>query len=85
MQPDIFCEYRKTNFFVEVQRSLYSEKQMNEKLDRYIDLHNSGNMEAPFPHALIISDHYYAIDGDYPFKIFQAESFTQFVSSLKIR
>ncbi|OIK11962.1 hypothetical protein BIV60_17050 [Bacillus sp. MUM 116] len=83
-EPDIFCQYRKTNFFVEVQRTLYSEKQMNEKLDRYIDSFNSGKMEAPFPHVLIISDQRYAIDGDYPFKIFQAESFTQFVSSLKM-
>ncbi|MED4206615.1 hypothetical protein [Neobacillus mesonae] len=82
-EPDIFCQYRKTNFFVEVQRTLYSEKQMNEKLDRYIDLYNTGNMAAPFPHVLILSDQRYAIDGDYPFKVFQAESFTQFEQSLK--
>lgn len=82
-EPDIFCQYRKTNFFVEVQRTLYSEKQMNEKLERYIDLYNSGNMAAPFPHILILSDQRYAIDGDYPFKVFQAESFTQFEKSLK--
>jgi hypothetical protein len=82
-EPDIFCQYRKTNFFVEVQRTVYSEKQMNEKLDRYIDLFNTGNMAAPFPHVLILSDQRYAIDGDYPFKIFQAETFTQFVSRLR--
>jgi hypothetical protein len=82
-EPDIFCQYRKTNFFVEVQRTVYSEKQMNEKLGRYIDLYNTGNMAAPFPHVLILSDQRYAIDGEYPFKIFQAESFTQFVSRLK--
>jgi hypothetical protein len=82
-EPDIFCKYRKTNFFVEVQRTLYSEKQMNEKLERYIDLYNTGNMAAPFPHILILSDQRYAIDGDYPFKVFQAETFTQFLSSLK--
>jgi hypothetical protein len=82
-EPDIFCQYRKTNFFVEVQRTVYSEKQMNEKLDRYVDLYNTGNMATPFPHVLILSDQRYAIDGDYPFKIFQAESFTQFVSRLK--
>jgi hypothetical protein len=82
-EPDIFCQYRKTNFFVEVQRTVYSEKQMNEKLDRYVDLYNTGNMAKPFPHVLILSDQRYAIDGEYPFKIFQAESFTQFVSRLK--
>lgn len=84
-EPDIFCEYRKTKFFVEVQRTLYSEKLMNEKLDRYMDLYNSGHMGAPFPHVLILSDQRYAIDGDYPFKVFQAESFTKFVDSLKMR
>lgn len=82
-EPDIFCQYRKTNFFVEVQRTVYSEKLMNEKLDRYIDLYNSGNLATPFPHVLIISDQRYAIDGKYPFKVFQAESFTKFISSLK--
>ncbi|WP_231510754.1 hypothetical protein [Bacillus sp. UNC438CL73TsuS30] len=84
-EPDIFCEYRRTKFFVEVQRTVYSEKLMNEKLDRYVDLYNSGHTGAPFPHVLILSDQRYAIDGDYPFKVFQAESFTQFVGSLKIR
>jgi hypothetical protein len=84
-EPDIFCEYRRTKFFVEVQRTLYSEKQMNEKLDRYIDLFNSGHIATPFPHILILSDQRYAIDGEYPFKVFQAENFNQFVSSLKIR
>jgi hypothetical protein len=82
-EPDIYCKYRNTGFFVEVQRTVYSEKQMNEKLDRYIDLYNSGNMAAPFPHVLILSDQRYAIDGSYPFKVFQAESFTKFISSLK--
>jgi hypothetical protein len=57
---------------------------MNEKLDRYVELYNSGVMTSPFPHVLILSDQCYAIDysNQYPFKIFQSESFTQFVNSL---
>jgi hypothetical protein len=82
-EPDIFCQYRRTNFFVEVQRTIYSNKLIEEKLDRYIELYNSGIMAAPFPHILILSDQRYAIDGEYPFKIFQAESFSQFEQSLK--
>ena len=82
-EPDIFCQYRDTNFFIEVQRTVYSEKQMNEKLDRYVDLYNSGVMSNPFPHILILSDQRYAISNEYPFKIFQAENFTKFVESLK--
>jgi hypothetical protein len=81
-EPDIFTVFRNTPFFVEVQRTLYSEKQMNEKLDRYVDLYNAGIVN-PFPHVLILSDQRYAIDEGYPFKIFQAESFTQFVESLR--
>ncbi|WP_254660898.1 hypothetical protein [Bacillus sp. FJAT-27225] len=83
-EPDIFCQYRNTSFFVEVQRTVYSEKQMIEKLERYVALYETGIIaKDPFPHVLILSDQRYAIDGEYPFKVFQAESFTSFVNSLK--
>lgn len=82
-EPDVYCQYRRTGFFVEVQRTIYSEKQMRDKLDRYVDLYNSGIIAAPFPHVLILGDHRYTIDGDYPFRIFQASTFTEFVQSLK--
>lgn len=81
-EPDIFTVYRNTPFFVEVQRTIYSEKQMNEKLDRFVDLFNSGIVN-PFPHVLILTEHRYAVDNLYPFKVFQSESFTQFVNSLR--
>jgi hypothetical protein len=81
-EPDIFAMYRNTPFFIEVQKTVYSEKQMNEKLQRYVDFYNTGIMSKPFPRVLILSDQRYAIDGDYPFKIFQSESFTQFNQSL---
>lgn len=83
-EPDIFCQYRKTNFFIEVQRTIYSDKQMKEKLNRYADLYHSGYMNKPFPHILILSDQRYAIDEQYPFKVFQAETFIQFQNSLKV-
>lgn len=81
-EPDIYCYFRDTPFFVEVQRTVYSEKLMNEKMERYIDLYNNGFVDKPFPHVLILSDQRYAIDEDYPFKVFQAESFTQFINDL---
>jgi hypothetical protein len=82
-EPDIYCQHWGKSFFVEVQRKVYSQKEMGDKLDRYVDLHNSGVMAAPFPKILILTDQRYAIDEkEYPFKIFQAESFTQFVNSL---
>jgi hypothetical protein len=82
-EPDIFAMYRNTPFFIEVQRTVYSEKQMAEKMGRYVDLFNTGVMSKPFPHVLILSDHRYAIDGEYGFKVFHAESFTRFVKTLK--
>jgi hypothetical protein len=82
-EPDIFCQYRKTNFFIEVQRTVYSDKLMNEKLERYVELFNSGILVPPYPHVLILSEQRYAIDGKYPFKLFQAETFTRFLNKLK--
>lgn len=82
VEPDIYCEYRKTPFFIEVQQSIYSEKQMTEKINRYSDLYNSQNVD-PFPRVLILSEQRYALDQRLSFKIFQAPSFTQFVSSLQ--
>lgn len=83
-EPDIYCKYRKTNFFVEVQKTIYSEKQMNDKLARYVDLFNSGLIPTdPFPHVLILSEERYAIGNDYPFHVFQSTTFTDFVQSLK--
>ncbi|MDK7669299.1 hypothetical protein [Cytobacillus oceanisediminis] len=82
-EPDIFLQYRNTNFFCEVQRTLYSPKQLNEKLARYLTLYNSGVMSDPFPHVLILSADRYNIESEYPFRIFQSTSFTDFVQSLK--
>lgn len=93
VEPDGFCIALKTPFFIEVQKTLYSEKVMREKLQRYEDLYHSGIIQnepwqpkdrAPvFPYVLILTQHRYAVDGDYPFRVFQAESFEQFLSSIR--
>lgn len=83
VEPDIFLNFRNTGFFIEVQRTLYSDKQMKEKIDRYVDFYHTGVMTKPFPHVLILSDQRYGLDDNYPFKVFQAESFTQFLGGLK--
>lgn len=83
VEPDCYLNFRKTGFFIEVQRSLYSEKTMREKMERYVSLYHSGIMAKPFPHVLILSDHRYALEGDWPFRIFQAESFGAFMRSLQ--
>jgi hypothetical protein len=95
VEPDAFClfksEYGKTPFFIEVQKTIYSEKTMQEKLKRYVTLYESGIIrnepwqteKAVFPHVLILSDTRYALDGDYPFRVFQAPSFSQFIRTIK--
>lgn len=81
-EPDIFCRFNETNFFIEVQRTVYSEKQMQEKMDRYVELYNSGIMNNPFPRIVILTDTNYALD-DYPLRIFQAETFAAYIESFK--
>lgn len=95
VEPDIFCifssEYGRSAFFIEVQNSVYSEKTMKEKLNRYVDLLDSGiiaqeswqGSNPVFPTVLILSDTRYALDEKYPFRLLQATSFSQFISSLK--
>lgn len=53
------------------------------KIDRYVDLFNTGTIGKPFPHILILSEQRYALDDQYPYKIFQAYSFSNFVNALK--
>ena len=82
VEPDIFLKFRGTPFFIEVQRTVYSDKQINEKIDRYINLYNE-NVFEKFPHLLIITDTQYPINTKQPFKIFQSTSFVEFLNSLK--
>ncbi|WP_404351631.1 replication-relaxation family protein [Sutcliffiella horikoshii] len=92
-EPDIFCIFRKKPMFIEVQRTVYTEKKMAEKLARYEALYNSGIIaQEPWqpanktvtPHVLIISEQRYAVEPKYPFKVFQAHSFAEFVESLRV-
>lgn len=99
VEPDVFCIFRKhdrqdkTPLFIEVQKTVYSQKTMQAKLERYKKLHESGVIEkepwqtffnkTKFPRLIILSEQRFAIDTDYPFKIIQAQSFSQFVELLK--
>jgi len=99
VEPDVFCIFRKydrevkTPLFIEVQRTIYSQKMMRAKLERYKKLYESGLIEKEpwqsffgkprFPRVIIISEQRFAIDNVYPFRVVQAQSFRQFVESLK--
>ncbi|PGM79929.1 hypothetical protein CN957_15770 [Bacillus cereus] len=42
IEPDLFCVWKKSAFFVEVQRTVYNEKVMDEKISRYEAFYYSG-------------------------------------------
>ena len=83
VEPDAFMIFRKTPFFIEVQTTVYSEKQMRRKFERYVGLYHQYKNER-FPHVLLISEQRYGLD-EYPFRVFQAESFSEFIQSLQRR
>src|SRR5690606_33003919 len=44
-EPDVFMIWRNTPFFIEVQQSVYSSKQWQEKLNRYERYYNTGEWQ----------------------------------------
>jgi hypothetical protein len=92
VEPDVFCIFKKTPMFIEVQNSVYNEKRMNEKIERYEELYDRGiitnepwqNPNTPvFPVVLILSTTRYAIPKGLPFKVLQADSMAQFFDRLQ--
>lgn len=78
-EPDIFMIWRGAAFFVEVQRTVYTDKVMQAKLDRYESFYNSGEWQrAPwqpsdrkiFPTIWIIGAGNYNA-ANRPFRLFQ--------------
>nr|WP_259549365.1 replication-relaxation family protein [Heyndrickxia oleronia] len=86
-EPDIFAIWKGSPLFIEVQRSAYSDRQINDKIARYEALYQSGlvfdepwqpNARKVFPAVLILSKTRYAVKSD-NFAIMQAESIADFV------
>ncbi|MFB7260531.1 hypothetical protein [Streptomyces nojiriensis] len=86
-EPDIFSVWKGSPLFIEVQRSKYSERQINDKIARYEALYQSKlvfdepwqpTSKKVFPTVLILSKTRYAIKSD-NFTIIQAESIADFV------
>jgi hypothetical protein len=92
-EPDAFFIWRRTPFFLECQRTFYSQKQVAAKFKRYKALYDSGLVfvepwqpadRKVFPYILVLSESRWSVSGDYPFKVVQAQSFRQFVESLRL-
>lgn len=82
-EPDIFATIKGTGFFIEVQRSLYSQRVMNEKIKRYEALSYSNEFKS-FPFVIMISDSQYEINSDVV-TVFQVASFHEFMDNIKQR
>ncbi|MGN4725318.1 replication-relaxation family protein [Bacillus cereus group sp. MYBK15-3] len=71
IEPDLFCIFKRTPFFIEIQRNVYSEKVMKEKIGRYETFYFSEtwkefewqrNDKKVFPIILFITDTRYNIE-----------------------
>lgn len=73
-EPDIFCVFKGIPFFIEVQRSVYNQKQMDDKIKKYVQLKYSESFRGKkFPHIIMITNTRYAIDTD-EIKVIQTPS-----------
>lgn len=88
MEPDVFMIWRRAPFFVEIQRSIYSEKVMNEKIKRYEDYYFSNEWQLEpwqpankkvFPAVIVITDTRYKIESSY-IKFYQVPNLSQLVN-----
>ncbi|MCH5477162.1 replication-relaxation family protein [Bacillus cereus] len=93
MEPDAFTIWRRSPFFIEVQRSVYSKKVMQDKINRYElyfhsqEWHNETwqpKESKYFPSILIITEKYYNISS-FSLRIFQASSISNFLNSLAVK
>lgn len=71
MEPDAFMLWKRAPFFVEIQRSIYSERVMNEKIQRYEAYYMSNEWQQEpwqpankmvFPTVILITDTRYKIE-----------------------
>ncbi|MDF2605882.1 MAG: hypothetical protein K0S34_72 [Bacillales bacterium] len=71
MEPDIFMIWKRGPFFVEIQRSIYSERVMKDKITRYENYFYSEKWQLEqwqptgnkyFPTIILITNHKYKID-----------------------
>lgn len=93
MEPDAFTIWRRSPFFIEVQRSVYSKKVMQDKINRYELYFHSQEWHDEswqpkeskfFPSILIITEKYYNISS-FSLRIFQASSISNFLNSLAVK
>lgn len=86
VEPDIYCRWMGTSFFVEIQRNVYAKSVMNTKMNRYLDYFNEGEWRDTFkffPHIWLITQHKYKLDEFDTLRIHQTKNVCDFVEKLK--
>jgi hypothetical protein len=91
--PDAFARWKGSRWFIEAQNSLYTAKQTEQKLNKYLEWYQSGewkvsrfvNQNKPiFPHVLIVGKVNKKVDvKEYPFRIAQVESIDEFMKQVE--
>ncbi|RDU35485.1 hypothetical protein DRW41_17240 [Neobacillus piezotolerans] len=88
MEPDVFMIWKRAPFFVEIQRSVYSERVMGDKVNRYEAYFQSGEWQKEpwqpterkvFPPVILVTDSRYKIDSSVV-KFIQIQNIGQLVS-----
>ncbi|MGC4375948.1 hypothetical protein WD019_03250 [Fictibacillus sp. Mic-4] len=91
IEPDIFMIWQNSPFYVEIQRTLYSQKVMDAKIERYKKYFYGESWKFEqwqpkgkkfFPYIWVLTDHVYKIDMQ-PLKIFQTISVNEFLNLVK--
>ncbi|MFS0766172.1 hypothetical protein [Peribacillus phoenicis] len=89
MEPDTFMIWKRAPFFVEIQRSIYSEKIMNEKFNRYVSYYMSNEWQHEhwqpegkkvFPKIILITDTRYTLPQHSAVQFFQVQNIKHFLS-----
>ncbi|MFC0235476.1 hypothetical protein [Fictibacillus phosphorivorans] len=90
IEPDCFMIVFNSPIFVEIQRSIYSAKVMQQKINRYKAYFESDewmNLEWQgekkfFPYIWIITDYKYKLDNVSPLQIFQTKDVNEFMETV---
>ncbi|WP_042375280.1 replication-relaxation family protein [Neobacillus jeddahensis] len=89
MEPDAFMLWKRGPFFVEIQRSIYSDKVMKEKVGRYDQYYLSNEWQQEpwqpenkkvFPTVLMLTDTRYSIESPYV-RFIQVQNIEQLVNT----
>lgn len=91
--PDAFARWKGSRWFIEAQNSLYTTKQLEQKLKKYVDWYESGewrytqfvnDLKPIFPHVLIVGKVNKKLDtSEYPFRVAQVESIDAFMKMIQ--